>query len=305
MKKILIIIGLFFICCDLFSQIKNYSGYVIDDNNKNISYVHIYFKNAKIGTVTDSVGYFSIDEKLLKNNFKDTIIFSCIGYEKKEIPISTFINYNRHSNVIIKQNTIFLEEILIKPRESTIYKFGYDNLKSSMLTIYGRPGKCLIVKIKNEENKKNGIIKSISFQVKNNNSMINNRLRVRFFYQENEKFIFFDYFKEEQIIISDFSKKRITIDISKYNIPFPQEGVYVGLEWIEPEGVFNKLNVEYYPGIKCTSKLENNLTWVFDSYDMKSTIFPSLSEEEKENLPKVFLNMVMKSNAKIGISVIY
>lgn len=60
------------------------AGYVFEESNGSpLPYVNVYVKQSRIGTITDTSGYF-----ILKAGINDTLIFSSLGYDKKYVVIT-------------------------------------------------------------------------------------------------------------------------------------------------------------------------------------------------------------------------
>lgn len=109
MKKILLPVLLLFPFL-LQAQV-TVSGIVKDGEDKSpLPYVNIYVKNTTQGTYTDVKGNFSIH---LSQN-EAILVFSFIGYEKKEISVKG----NQNLTVVLKPLTLSLDEITVMPGEN-------------------------------------------------------------------------------------------------------------------------------------------------------------------------------------------
>lgn len=87
------------------------SGVVKDAQDKTaLPYVNIYVKNTTQGTYTDAKGQFSISLP----QTKATLVFSYIGYEKKEIEVTG----NQSITVQLKSLSLSLEEVTVLPGEN-------------------------------------------------------------------------------------------------------------------------------------------------------------------------------------------
>uniref|UniRef100_UPI0035A1110C carboxypeptidase-like regulatory domain-containing protein n=1 Tax=Prevotella heparinolytica TaxID=28113 RepID=UPI0035A1110C len=60
------------------------TGSVVDEHNRPLPNVNLFFKQAKRGTVTNSDGQF----QLRLPETRDTLTASCIGYETQDIPVA-------------------------------------------------------------------------------------------------------------------------------------------------------------------------------------------------------------------------
>lgn len=116
-----IIISLIFIFCFVllikievqaqFIKMANWAligAYVLDENtSKPIVYANVYVKQTRIGTITDTAGYF-----LLRVKVHDTITFSSLGYKKKYFIINDSVRDNKKPAIIyLKQNIVELKAV--------------------------------------------------------------------------------------------------------------------------------------------------------------------------------------------------
>ncbi len=128
------------------------SGRILDaETKKPISYVNIGIPGSNIGTVSDSLGYFSFTYKDSKLN--DTLRISCIGYESKNINHADFIG---KSNAEIFMNKIIytLHEVVIKPGSKSRIKVLGKTSYSKFMAIgskCSRPGSEIGVLYKNKQ----------------------------------------------------------------------------------------------------------------------------------------------------------
>lgn len=91
------------------SQSIELKGSVVDENKIGIDRVSIYLKEGKIGTFSDSAGYFILrSEKEI--SAMDTLFFSCTGFTTKHICVSEF---NTGSMVILKPLVFNVKEVTI------------------------------------------------------------------------------------------------------------------------------------------------------------------------------------------------
>jgi len=125
--QLLILIGLLFnIAC--YSQ--TLSGRVLEVGTKKpIAYANIGIPGKNIGTVSDSLGYFSI--KYNESNKNDTLKFSCIGY--KSINLNPNVLTGKSNNEVLMDKMIYkLQEVVVKPlpksKIKVIGKTGYSRI---------------------------------------------------------------------------------------------------------------------------------------------------------------------------------
>jgi TonB-dependent starch-binding outer membrane protein SusC len=112
-KILLFVLGLFFTTFHTFAQI---SGVISDEDGQIMSGVNIINKNTKQGTVSDSKGKYSINAKS-----GETITFSFIGYESREVLVGNQTNYN----LVLRASANLLNDVVV---------VGYGTQKASSVT---------------------------------------------------------------------------------------------------------------------------------------------------------------------------
>ncbi len=296
-KRKIIFIGFFILLSfQLFSE--NISGKLINKDNDAVPYASVYLANKYVGVMSNSEGEFSIPKSLILND--DTLVISCLGYEtlKFDIQDLTVLLNENNNKILLNNRTIELTEVVVMPSENNIINYGFDKLRSANVMISGKTGSRLAVFIENEDAKV-GIIKSVNIKLKRFKDE-NIKLRIHFYTKTDNGFELNNLIKEN-IFISDFSKKKTEVDVTKYNIPFLEEGVYIGIEWINTnEGVVD-FTEKFGPNILCTTKKETKATWIFEDNEWQQ--FPPISEEDINSIPNFILKKILKSNAQVGISV--
>ena len=109
------------------------NGLVKDKKGEPIFAVNVYLKSyPQKGTTTDFDGNFN----LIIDNLNDTLLVSYIGYETKEILLST-IDISKPLVIVLNKNSETLEEIIIKARDPISEKFSV--VKMNKMDIYFNP----------------------------------------------------------------------------------------------------------------------------------------------------------------------
>jgi len=120
MKSKSLVLLTFLLCCSisLYSQKEGkIAGNVVDENGTPLIGVNVFEKGTTTGTVTDLNG----DFELSVSNSEATLVFSYIGYLKKEIPLEG----KQNIQVTLKQDLEELEEVVV---------IGYGTVKKEDLT---------------------------------------------------------------------------------------------------------------------------------------------------------------------------
>ncbi|MBB3696043.1 carboxypeptidase-like regulatory domain-containing protein [Flammeovirga yaeyamensis] len=116
MKSIyLFLLGL--ITCTLLSA-QDLKGKLIDKvDNTPIPYANVLIKGKYIGAATNDKGYFRIPIKT--ESLKDTLEVSCIGYEKKRIPIAK-LSLMMVNDIALQSNATELDLVVVKSKIPTV-----------------------------------------------------------------------------------------------------------------------------------------------------------------------------------------
>ncbi len=207
----------FFLTISLTAQVK---GVVKDSiSGKPIPYVNIWVENENIGTTSEEDGSFSLEIKEEKK-----IVFSALAYEVKTISSKDI------TTVLLVQKTYEMPEILVTARIKTkeIEIGDAEKIHHSQLS-GDKPW--IFAKLFEFEEKYNEtpFIKEIVFI--SNNNIKNAKLKIRVF-SMNDSIPSDDLLSEDIIVTVKKGMKKNKVDISKYNLEIPKEGILIGLEWL-------------------------------------------------------------------------
>ena len=200
----------------LSAQIK---GVVKDSiTGKPIPYVNIWVQNENIGGTTEENGKFIINSQENKN-----LVFSALGFKNKSIKSS--------NNIVIKlQPDVYpLEEVLIlKPKKAKQITIGNSENRFYLPEPQVIPW-LFARKFQIEENNKElKYLKEIIYFTKS--EVKNGLFRVRVYEVNENNLPGEDLIFDEIIITTKKGKHKTIVDISKYNIQIPKEGIIVAFE---------------------------------------------------------------------------
>ncbi len=226
-KKIAIFILILLHTC-LFGQTRDFTieGVVKSANGgEPIPYVSIALTEKRNGTYSNEEGLFKIT---LATN--QTLAFSAIGFK------SILLSY---TDIIERDNIITLEEDVVKLDDVTILadktkvkssveEFGYQDSEKKSRLVAKTPGFQIATRIENTKNK-SGYVESILMNVVSTGK---SRIRLHLYSIDN----FPEQPKEllSKDMIVDIGKKKgiQRIDVTNEAIPFPLEGIVVGVEFL-------------------------------------------------------------------------
>ena len=194
-------------------------GVVVDESGKPIPYVNIWVENENIGTTSEENGEFSIN--VSDNKY---LIFSAIGYVTQR-KISNILD-----KIVLTSKTIELNEVIVKTNNSKQIEIGnFDSPRGRYTAIEGKEG-YLVAKYfqYNPNYDSTQFIKNIIILTKSEVKGATFRVRILKVDQEGKPS---ESLIEDNIIINTKKGKRKNIiDISKYNLTFPIEGIFIAFE---------------------------------------------------------------------------
>lgn len=285
-------------------QSKVADGFVYDYATKQpIPYVNLFVLKSQIGTSSDENGSYFL--RIEKKDFNKNIHFSSLGYQDSIISVSQFI---KEKKIYLKSKTEMLEEVLIsKKLEEKYLEVNPINKKD---VVSGLPGfeYPIIVALffpyetvyQSTEN-----LNSIKLYIKQSwfYKSRPSKFRLRLFSVGNDGFPDRDMVSESIIVETSKNQKEIAIDVSKYNLVFPKNGFYVGLEWLyipfnEYDDYYTvegskekKLVKKYAPRFSCSIKTIGTYKSVlFYSGNWHETPLYGLNKDE-ELVPAISLTL--------------
>jgi uncharacterized membrane protein len=246
---------LFLISLSSLAQVK---GIVIDEFGKPIPYVNISIENENIWTNAEENGMFAINVTQDKN-----LIFSALGYEKRIIKASA------SERVVLTESALKLDEVIVEKRKETlaieIGKSGNDNTT----LISGNRGwlNAKYFPYESAYAKTKFIKKAI---VITKSTVKNAIFKLRVFSKGENGAPDLDLIEEDIIVAVKRGRQKNKIDLSKYNLVIPKEGIFVAFESLviernkydfnyTMEGNSKKHTEKYYaPDLSCSFTDEEN-----------------------------------------------
>jgi len=243
---------------------------IIVDNitNKGIAAVTVSLNKTKYFS-SNIAGIIDIDKTLIKKN--DSVYFTCIGYKPQVIildPNNKFPDSIRLSPLIMS-----LKEVTIKSPQETILGDIKKDYNSHRIP---NPNEEFAQFISNKAKIK-GTITSIEYVLHDELHGIEKPFRVRL-YSKSKDSLFPDQelIKDSIVIYNSKRKHLVSVDISKYNIQFPDDGVIAIFETLPPS-YYGKDSIWYngrghlkMPGIDMDLLKKDEYPVDYDKLDRKS-----------------------------------
>jgi len=117
MKKLFHTVLFFFITNFVFSQSLVIGSTIFDEKKATISYVNIYVKEERKGTVTNQFGQFELT--INQEDFNKELIISAIGFESQSFIISAL-----PTKIYLKKTAYDLEEVVVFSGKEKIIEIG-------------------------------------------------------------------------------------------------------------------------------------------------------------------------------------
>ena len=182
--------------------------------------------------ISDNKGTIAISKELIHTG--NNIIISCIGYR----PVSITITKNEYPDTIrLSSSVVSLNEVEIRPSEQI--ELTVKDVKKRVHNTHRltSPASSYVQYIPNINNIK-GIITSVQYNINDRLHGIERPFRVRLFTKMKDSITLDKELTTESIVVHNPQRKTvINVDVSKYNIQMPENGVLV---------VFETLDSTYY-----------------------------------------------------------
>jgi len=179
--------------------------------------------------ITNTNGVINIDKATI--NPKDSIIASCIGYQSRIIEPRQ--GYQYPDTVKLSILVTNLNEVAVRSNKAKQIIMGDVKEKYNSHRIC-HPEDELAQFIPNEKKIK-GIITEVEYVLNNELQGIEMPFKVSLYLKSKDSVFPAEELTKDSIIVYNPEKKRkVTVDISKYNIQLPEDGVIVTFETLSP-----------------------------------------------------------------------
>ena len=229
---------------------------IIDQKTKQpiTGVIVLNLSNQKNATYTDDQGIFHL---LVTKN--DSLKIICVGYKDSVIKNSESLNL---SSIELRPNFFLLDEVVINSiSKGSSYSLGNTGKKDQYSYQGGTKGSGLLVFVPNVDSNKNKFITKLKYELmtierkkndyRSENEKINKGVvRVRLYSSKDTSVFPKSELLPENIIrtIPLKYEQTLIVDISKYKINFPANGVFVGLEWLGEKN--NSYEINLNPAFK-------------------------------------------------------
>jgi len=229
-------------------------GAVLDEYRAPLAFANVFINETKVGTYTDEQGNFS-----LKTNIsKGILLISHIGYKSDSISINRIKNTDSLNITLIEYPNIIRETTVVGNKRTSKRTLGFFDKRTNYTLSVGN-GTVLALFVRNDINEEGTIKKlMVKFKKVKNNPLIRFRLYANNGTGQGPGTEIPTKIAPIQL---KTNKKKLVVDISDFNFPFPLEGIFVGVEIVNG-GYYDKNTGYNYPFFMVTEKENGYNTWM-------------------------------------------
>jgi hypothetical protein len=229
MKKQFLLICLLISAGYSFGQSILLKGRIMDaETNEPLQFATIEIRSLLTGTIANENGVFELPIDSQNHNL-DTLEFSYLGYAKSKISLADFLT-SKDKIIFLKPSHVSLGEVVVMPKKYKTVVLGITDNKPESKQISNIFNSKIGNYIANDKNKI-GWIKSISYYM-DAEGHPETPFRVRIYDLNKEKNCPGNDILNENLIVSAVKSGWFTVDLTKYNLQFPLDGMFVMMEWI-------------------------------------------------------------------------
>ena len=259
-------------------QKETLKGKIFDaETKKPIPFCTIYYLKKNVGAVTNSLGNFN----LLVENRSDSVEVSIVGYKKKRLSISQI--FQQGNTILLDQYAIKLSDVVVSQKSKKVKKtnkeFGfYKYYRPSFSSGNGNGlGEISGIYIANTIDGNPKKIIALKYAIKSNAKAL---VRLQL-YDKNT----YTGLPGKTLIPKDLTVKvkknqnRLIVDISKYNIMMPSDGVFITLQHLgelNDDGSLSNRYLNVSPQTQSFHKLNKSFSYAsFWEQPFKKIVFTS------------------------------
>jgi hypothetical protein len=212
-----------------FGQTVLLKGRIMDAETKEpLQFATIEIHSLWTGTIANDNGVFELPADS-QNHSLDTVEFSYLGYAKTRISVADF-HTSKDKIIFLKPSHVSLDEVVIMPKKYKTAVLGIADNKPESKQISNIFNSKIGNFIPNDKHKI-GWIKSVSFYM-DAEGHPETPFRVRIYDLNKDKNCPGNDILNENLVVSASKSGWFTVDLTKYNLQFPIDGMFVIMEWI-------------------------------------------------------------------------
>ncbi|WP_303312427.1 carboxypeptidase-like regulatory domain-containing protein [Hymenobacter sp. BT730] len=249
-----------------FAQNDRIAGRIVDAKTKEpIAFASVNLKEEQTGALSNEYGFFQLP--MPQKGQLDSLIIMALGFERKAILVKRGTNMDELIIEVPKRN-IVLENVTVTAGKMKALELGSRSNTPGSGMIQGMPGSQYAFWVKNEKGRKLGMIRSVSFYI-SESGFPREPFRVRIYAPDgNYSSPNTDLLTDNVVVSAPGGGQWYTIDLTSYNIPAPEDGFYVAMEWIVSGDKFYTTNfmdsyTPYGQILRPTFEFKESRTWTY------------------------------------------
>jgi hypothetical protein len=242
------------------------TGRVVDAATQSpIPFASINLRDEQTGALTNEYGYFQL--AMPTKVTEDSIIVMALGYKRTALFVKRGTNMEEVILQIPKLSIVLAPVNIVASQMKPLMLGAHANSPGAGM-IQGMPGSQYAFLCKNEKAKKLGFIRSVAFYI-GENGFPREPFRVRIYKADgNYNAPNSDMLPVSVIVSAARGGEWFTVDLTAYNIPAPEEGFYVAMEWIVSGDKFYTTNfmdnyTPYGQILRPTFEFKDSRTWSY------------------------------------------
>jgi hypothetical protein len=248
------------------AQENRITGRIVDQKTKEpVPFSAIGLKEEQSGALTNEYGFFQI--AMPEKNEQDSLIVQALGFFRKAIAVKRGTKME-DITIEVTKRVIELGEVKVQGGKIKDLALGARSSTPGEGMIQGQPGSQYAFFVKNEKGKHLGMIRSVSFYI-GEHGFPQEPFRVRIYKPDgNYNSPNTDLLTDNVVVSAPGGGQWYTIDLTQYNIPAPDEGFFVAMEWVVSGDKFYTTNFSdnytpYGQIMRPTFEFKESRTWSY------------------------------------------
>lgn len=248
------------------AQESRITGRVVNQATKDpVAFASISLRDEGTGALTNEYGYFQL--AMPERSLDDSIVVVALGFRRTALRVKRGANMEDLIIELPKQ-AVALAGVTVKAGQMKPALLGAHTSTPAMGMIQGLPGSQYAALMKNDKQRKFGYIRSVSFYI-GENGFPREPFRVRLYKADgNYNAPNSDLLLDNVVVSAARGGGWFDVDLSQYNIPAPDEGFYVAMEWIVSGDKFYTTNfmdnyTPYGQILRPTFEFKDSRTWLY------------------------------------------
>jgi hypothetical protein len=263
-RLLLLVLFLAFSSNLVWAQTTQIKGLIVDKDTKEpLPYTSVGLKEEQIGALSNEHGVFIVPAPT--KNAQDTLLVMALGYFRKTVVVKRGVNVE--SLVVeVRKRVVELQGVTVQGGKIKNLDLGARTSTPGEGMIQGLPGSQYAFFVKNDKKKRLGNVRTVSFYI-GENGFPREPFRVRLYKADgNYNSPNTDLLTENVVVSAPQGGQWYTVDLTPYNIPAPEEGFFVAMEWVVSGDKFFATNfmdnyTPYGQIMRPTFEFKESRTW--------------------------------------------